>query len=183
MVMNGFSMNIKDEKTLIITYEDKVYEFELLTYVVDEKNQIITYITDKSWQGSHNVQNYQEINTYRYMFIYDGNEIINTILYLGNFENYDETLEEFDIYWQNENGIKADIEGTFVEENGERTLTLYPDKMECDYFDTWSNRKGKYVKINGYYLVTDYSNWEPLIIQDENTVTYDGYTFKKQVSN
>lgn len=184
MVILGFAMTIKNEKTFIITYEDKTYEFEILSYVVDEVNQLLTFITDKSWRGHHNVENEQEIHIYKYLCIYEGNEVKNILLYEGNYDDYHEEEQELYVYWQNGNGVKADIAGTFVDETGEKKLILNPDEIENNYIDTWTNSIGAYLKINGYYWISVYfGDWEPLIIQDENTIEFNGTIYTKQVSN
>ena len=173
-------MEIKDENTFIGIYGNEKNELKILSYVVDEANGWVTFITDGYWERGCTVhENSEVMYNFRYLFVYEQGEIVNTILY-----------EDDRFLWQNENGVELDFDGIYMTESGDRRLVFYPEKKAMYYQQlstdgtSWLGDQEEYsrgrecIKVNGQYWVEN--GWNESFVQDENTVTYDGYTFTKQ---
>ena len=170
---------IKNENEYIVIDGDERHEIEIIYYFMDNVNNIIQFTTNQWWNGCV-VNDYQNTEIYNYILIYEGDTVINKILY-----------DDYSIYWQNDNGIIADLSGVYVNAEGNRRLILNPEEKYILHERTrdgvnWSgapfsfigNQSLEYLKINGQYWVEGIG-WNESFVQDENTLLIDGETFIK----
>ena len=173
----GATYEIKEDKTFIYIDEGERYEFDITSFVIDEVNQIVTIITDGYWDGC-TVQTGENINVFEYILIYDNEQITNICL-----------LDWDGIYWQNNNGIIADLEGTYVNETRDRRIILNPEEKSLTFQysngTNWSDMLrgcGLYLKVNGQYWIEENEEyaWNSSFVIDENTLLYEGKTYIKE---